>query len=34
VFLVPGFFGFASVGAASYFRDVEDAVADAIAGRG
>ena len=26
VFLVPGFFGFSSVGALSYFHDVEDAL--------
>ena len=34
VFLVPGFFGFTSVGAVSYFDDVEQALADALARRG
>jgi hypothetical protein len=34
VFLVPGFFGFTSVGAVSYFDDVERALADALARRG
>lgn len=34
VFLVPGFFGFTSVGAVSYFKDVETALADALARRG
>lgn len=34
VFLVPGFFGFSSVGGISYFRDVEQALARALAGRG
>jgi len=34
VFLVPGFFGFTSVGAMSYFRDVETALGGALARRG
>ena len=34
VFLVPGFFGFTSVGALSYFKDVETALGRALAGRG
>lgn len=34
VFLVPGFFGFTSVGAVSYFQDVESALAAALARRG
>jgi hypothetical protein len=34
VFLVPGFFGFTSVGAVSYFRDVEQALGAALARRG
>jgi hypothetical protein len=34
VFLVPGFFGFTSVGAVSYFRDVETALGEALARRG
>jgi hypothetical protein len=34
VFLVPGFFGFTSVGAVSYFKDVETALARALAKRG
>jgi len=34
VFLVPGFFGFTSVGALSYFRDVEVALGRALAKRG
>ena len=34
VFLVPGFFGFTSVGAVSYFRDVERALGAALARHG
>jgi len=34
VFLVPGFFGFSSVGAVSYFRDVEQALGEALERRG
>jgi hypothetical protein len=34
VFLVPGFFGFTSVGAVSYFKDVETALSRALAKRG
>jgi hypothetical protein len=34
VFLVPGFFGFTSVGAVSYFKDVETALGDALERRG
>jgi triacylglycerol lipase len=34
VFLVPGFFGFTSVGAMSYFKDVETALGRALAKRG
>ena len=34
VFLVPGFFGFTSVGALSYFRDVEITLRRALAKRG
>ena len=34
VFLVPGFFGFTSVGAMSYFRDVETALGGALTRRG
>jgi hypothetical protein len=34
VFLVPGFFGFTSVGAVSYFRDVETALGAALERRG
>jgi len=34
VFLVPGFFGFTSVGAVSYFKDVETALHDALERRG
>ena len=34
VFLVPGFFGFTSVGAVSYFRDVEAALGRSLAKRG
>ena len=34
VFLVPGFFGFTSVGAVSYFEDVEQALNDALRRRG
>jgi hypothetical protein len=34
VFLVPGFFGFTSVGAVSYFRDVEAALEAALRKRG
>jgi len=34
VFLVPGFFGFTSVGAVSYFEDVEQALGDALRRRG
>jgi len=34
VFLVPGFFGFTSVGAVSYFRDVERALGAALEQRG
>ncbi len=34
VFLVPGFFGFTSVGAVSYFRDVERALGAALERRG
>ena len=34
VFLVPGFFGFTSVGAMSYFEDVEDALGAALERRG
>jgi hypothetical protein len=34
VFLVPGFFGFTSVGSVSYFDDVEQALADALVRRG
>ena len=34
VFLVPGFFGFTSIGAVSYFEDVERAMAAALARRG
>jgi len=34
VFLVPGFFGFTSVGAVSYFRDVEAALGAALLERG
>lgn len=34
VFLVPGFFGFTSVGAVSYFRDVERALGEALMRRG
>jgi triacylglycerol lipase len=34
VFLVPGFFGFTSVGALSYFRDVETALGAALQRRG
>jgi hypothetical protein len=34
VFLVPGFFGFTSVGAVSYFKDVETALGGALARRG
>ena len=30
VFLVPGFFGFTSIGAFSYFEDVEQALAQAL----
>ena len=34
VFLVPGFFGFTSVGAVSYFKDVENALEAALGRRG
>ena len=34
VFLVPGFFGFTSIGAVSYFEDVERALGDALERRG
>jgi hypothetical protein len=34
IFLVPGFFGFDSVGSVSYFEDVEKALGDALARRG
>jgi hypothetical protein len=34
VFLVPGFFGFTSVGAVSYFKDVETALGRSLAKRG
>ncbi len=34
VFLVPGFFGFSSVGSVSYFDDVERALGDALRRRG
>jgi hypothetical protein len=34
VFLVPGFFGFTSVGAISYFEDVERSLGDALRRRG
>jgi len=34
VFLVPGFFGFTSVGAVSYFEDVEQALERALSRRG
>ena len=34
VFLVPGFFGFTSVGAVSYFEDVEQALGRALGRRG
>jgi len=34
VFLVPGFFGFTSVGAVSYFKDVEQALERTLARRG
>jgi hypothetical protein len=34
VFLVPGFFGFTSVGAVSYFEDVEQVLAQALRRRG
>ena len=34
VFLVPGFFGFTSVGAVSYFEDVEAALGEALERRG
>jgi triacylglycerol lipase len=34
VFLVPGFFGFSSVGAVSYFEDVEQALRRALTRRG
>lgn len=34
VLLVPGFFGFTSVGAVSYFKDVEQALGRALARRG
>jgi len=34
VFLVPGFFGFTSVGAVSYFKEVEQALGRALARRG
>jgi hypothetical protein len=34
VFLVPGFFGFTSVGAVSYFEDVEQALGSALGRRG
>jgi hypothetical protein len=34
VFLVPGFFGFTSVGAVSYFKDVETALGGALDRRG
>jgi triacylglycerol lipase len=34
VFLVPGFFGFTSVGAVSYFEQVEQALGDALRRRG
>jgi hypothetical protein len=34
VFLVPGFFGFTTVGAVSYFEQVEHALASALARRG
>jgi triacylglycerol lipase len=34
VFLVPGFFGFTSVGAVSYFEDVEQALGRALRRRG
>lgn len=34
VFLVPGFFGFTSVGAVSYFKDVEQTLERALARRG
>ena len=34
MFLVPGFFGFTSVGAVSYFEDVEQALGRALRRRG
>jgi hypothetical protein len=34
IFLVPGFFGFTSVGAVSYFEDVEQALGRALRRRG
>ena len=34
VFLVPGFFGFTTVGAVSYFEDVEQALGRALRRRG
>jgi hypothetical protein len=34
VFLVPGFFGFTSVGAVSYFENVEQALGRALRRRG
>jgi len=34
VFLVPGFFGFTSVGALSYFKDVEEVLREALERRG
>ena len=34
VFLVPGFFGFTSVGAVSYSKEVEQALGRALARRG
>jgi triacylglycerol lipase len=34
VFLVPGFFGFTSSGAVSYFEDVEQTLSRALSGRG